>query len=225
MFQRRSKDRLKRLIRTSPLADPSSLKNSRARGPESARSASGGGPSRATIRASWFLSAVSSSCAPFREKRCRPNMKSHTYINSDNMREETMMTTNHAAKIPDIHGFAPREVQENLWRSIEAGWMSSVYESFPVRASPKSHRTGLLFIPIQRRRGPGRSLLWKTTDSPVIFLGLGASISASSASLRTVSSSMRRRMLRAWRSRVKVNQRTERIIRRGQTCMNDQRCG
>jgi len=37
---------------TSPLGDPSSLKFSRARGPESSRSCGGGGPSRATIRAS-----------------------------------------------------------------------------------------------------------------------------------------------------------------------------
>lgn len=84
-----------------------------------------------------------------------------------------------------------------------AGWMCSVYESFPVRALPKSHRTGpLFFAPIQRRRGPGRSLVSKTTDFPVIFFALGPLISASSPSLRTVSSSMRRRMLLAWRSRV-----------------------
>jgi len=65
----------------SPLGDPSSLKNSRARGPESYRSRGGGGPSKATIRASWFLSAVSSSGAPCLEKSGRPNMRSHTYIN------------------------------------------------------------------------------------------------------------------------------------------------
>jgi hypothetical protein len=90
-----------------------------------------------------------------------------------------------------------------------AGWMCSVYEPFPVRTSLKSHRTGPLFAPIQRRRGPGRSLVSKTTDYPVIFLELGLLISASSACLRTISSSMRRRMLLAWRSRVKVDQRTE----------------
>src|SRR5437660_419121 len=79
--------------------------------------------------------------------------------------------------------------------------MSSVYESFPVRASPKSHRTGRLPFHIQRSSGPGRVLVSKMIVCSVIFLALGFLISASSESLRTVGSATRRRMFFAWMSR------------------------
>jgi len=76
-----------------------------------------------------------------------------------------------------------------------------VYESFPVRASPKSHRTGRLPLHIQRSTGPGRSLVSKMIVRSVIFLALGSLISASSESLRTVGSAIRRRMFFGWMSR------------------------